>query len=329
MIRKLLIASVVIGVCIFLLPSHWAFCSEPYPTKAIDIIVPYSPGGGTDNMMRVIATYLSPIWKVPINIVNKPGGGGIPGTREALIAKPDGYTMLGEGHATSSFLAAFQQNLPFDWTNRTWICRAEIDPVVFVVRPDAPWNSLKEIADFAKKNPKSLRFGSTGGGGISYAAGGQFVAVTEIPMANVNWVFFPAGSAVATALAGSHIDFGAQQMSEVYSLIMGKRLKPLALIYPKRSDLLPDVPTVAEQGYSGIDAFGWHGIAGPPGLPEAITNFWITSMEKASSDPAYIDKVNNVQKIVNFLAGKPFKDWVLNEDYPKYLALAKKLGIRK
>jgi tripartite-type tricarboxylate transporter receptor subunit TctC len=308
---------------------HQSFGAAPYPTKAIDIIVPYSPGGGTDNMARVIATYLSKIWGVPINVVNKPGGGGIPGTREALIAKPDGYTMLCEGHATSSFLAAFQADLPFDWKNRTFICRTEIDPVVFVVRPDASWKNLKEVVEFSKKNPNSLRFGSTGGGGISYAACGQFLVAADIPLASVNMVFFPAGSAVVTALAGSHVDFGAQQMSEVVSMIQGKKIRPLAFIYNKRSPLLPEVPTVTEEGYPQIDAFGWHGIAGPPGLPEDIADKWMKGLEKASSDPVYIDMVGKVYKIVSFLGGKKFKEWVLQDDYPKYLKMAEKLGIRK
>jgi tripartite-type tricarboxylate transporter receptor subunit TctC len=93
--------------------------------------------------------------------------------------------------------------------------------------------------------------------------------------------------------------------------------------------LLPEVPTVTEEGYPQIDAFGWHGIAGPPGLPEDIADKWMKGLEKASSDPVYIDMVGKVYKIVSFLGGKKFKEWVLQDDYPKYLKMAEKLGIRK
>lgn len=154
----------------FLTSYDWGSQSFAYPTKPIELIVPFNPGGGADVAGRLFATYLSKKWNVPVNVINKTGGAGIIGTRDVLTAPPDGYTMLGEGHATSSLLAAFQENIPFNWENRTFICRVTLDPIIYLVRPDAPWKNLKEVAEFAQKNPKTLRWGSGGLGGISSAA---------------------------------------------------------------------------------------------------------------------------------------------------------------
>ncbi len=137
--RKLAIFFMVV---LFLNVTALGRASSVYPNKAIEIILPFNPGGGADVAARLFATYLSKKWKVSVNVINKTGGGGIVGTREVMVAPPDGYTMLGEGHATSTLLDAFQANLPFKWDERTFICRVTLDPLIYLVRPDAPWNNL-------------------------------------------------------------------------------------------------------------------------------------------------------------------------------------------
>jgi tripartite-type tricarboxylate transporter receptor subunit TctC len=302
--------------------------SSEYPTKAIEIIMPFNPGGGADVAARLFAAYLSKKWNVPVNVLNKTGGAGIIGTRDVLVATPDGYTMLGEGHATSSLLAAFQENLPFQWDKRTFICRVTLDPLIYLVRPDAPWKSLKEVADFTLKNPKVLRWGNGGLGGVSAAAGIQFFMLNKIPLTAINRVVFQGESPVLAALAGSHIDFAGQQTSASIGMVSGKKIRPLAVVSGKRFSDLPDVPTVGEMGFPQLDVTGWHGISGPPGLPEAIVQKWAKTLEEASTDPVFLDMASKVYKVVNYLGPKDFKDFVMSE-YDKYLAMGKEIGIRK
>ena len=221
-------------VSVLFLSLHGQGMAAPaYPTKAIDLILPFNPGGGADVAARLFATYLSKKWNVPINVINKTGGAGIIGTRDVLVAPPDGYTMLGEGHATSTLLDAFQANLPFKWDNRTFICRVTLDPLIYLVRPDAPWKNLKEVADFALKNPKSLRWGNGGLGGVSAAAGIQFFMLNKIPVDSINRVVFQGETPVIAALAGSHIDFAGQQTSASIGMVAGKKIKPLAVVSGK------------------------------------------------------------------------------------------------
>jgi tripartite-type tricarboxylate transporter receptor subunit TctC len=302
--------------------------ASDYPNKAIQIIMPFNPGGGADVAARLFATYLSKKWKVPVNVLNKAGGAGIIGTRDVMEAAPDGYTMLGEGHASSSLLAAFEENLPFQLENRTFICRVTLDPLIYLVRPDAPWKSLKELADFTLKSPKVLRWGNGGLGGVSAAAGIQFFMLNKIPIANVNRVVFQGEAPVIAALAGSHIDFAGQQTSASMGMVLGKKIRPLAVVSEKRFASLPDVPTVGEVGYPQLDVTGWHGISGPPGLPEAISTKWAKALEEASTDPAFLDMANKAYKVVSYLGPKDFREFVMKE-YTKYVAMGKEIGIRK
>ncbi len=299
-----------------------------YPNKAIELILPFNPGGGADVAARLFATYLSKKWNVPVNVINKTGGAGIIGTRDVLVAPPDGYTMLGEGHATSTLLDAFQANLPFKWDNRTFICRVTLDPLIYLVRPDAPWKNLKEVADFALKNPKALRWGNGGLGGVSAAAGIQFFMLNKIPVESINRVVFQGETPVIAALAGSHIDFAGQQTSASIGMVAGKKIRPLAVVSEKRFSFLQEVPTVAEMGYPQLDVTGWHGISGPPGLPEPIAEKWAKALEEASKDPVFLDMASKVYKVVSYQGPKEFKEFVMSE-HKKYSEMGKEVGIRK
>ena len=308
------------------------FCAqalgETYPTKPVDLIVPYNPGGGADLTARLLSGYFSKVMGIQLSVINKPGGGGIIGAREVLTARPDGYTMLCEGHATSSMLAAFQPGeLPFDWRKRTWIARMTKDPVIYQVRMDAPWKTLKEVAEFTKKNPKQLRWGATGVSGVGSPAGIQFFRANNISLDMVNRVMFPGESPVLAALAGGHIDFTGQQYGPSWGLIEGKKIRPIAVIAEKRLPLLGDVPTVAEAGYPMLDVHGWHGLTGPLGLPKQVVDFWVRELGKAHKDPVFHEMAEKVKKEVAYLGSKEFEEFVERE-YQKYLALAKDVGAK-
>ncbi len=313
--------------------SNQAFGQPAYPTKPVDIIVPWGPGGGTDLCARVIAKYVVQSTGFPMNVVNKPGGGGVVAVREMLMdTKPDGYTMLAETHGGSSMVGAYNEpaDIPFDWRKRTWIAMTDKDLVVYTVKHDSPWKTIKDVADFAKKNPEKFRWGTTGRGGISIPAMVQFFQANNIPVEKVlpSQVLFKSGADTVVALAGGHIDICAQQVSEVSGLIEGKKVRGLAVVFEKRLPIFPDVPTVAEAGYPMFDTVGWHGISGPPGLPKHVVDFWATSLEKASKDPVFIDMLHKLHKVAVYLGPKEVEDFV-EKEYQKYLEGAKYLGWRK
>jgi len=306
---------------LFLLTSQ-VMGEEAYPTKPIDLIVAVTPGGGVDISARLVAGYLLQVAGIHVNVINKPAGAGIPAIYELMTGRSDGYTMMTEGHAFTSTYAFYTGTLPYDWRKRTFCARITKDPLIYQVRANAPWNTLKEVAEFIKKRPKEIRWGTMGVGGVSTPGLAQFFRAKNIDIKATNRVNFPGEAQVLTALAGGHIDFAAQQYGPSWSLISGKKTRPLAVVSEKRISLLPDVPTVTEAGYPMLNVHGWHGISGPPGLPKHITDFWVRSLEKAAKDPVFLEMAERVKKEVAYLGPKDFVEFV-EQEYKKYVELAK------
>ncbi len=317
--------SLVLGLLLIFLSFHslcgWAF-GEGYPTKPIDMIVAYGPGGGSDIMARFLAGYFAKVSGIQLNVINKTGGAGAIGLQAALTSRPDGYTMLMDTHGIGSMIALYPGTYPVDWRKRTWCARIAIEPMVYQVRTDAPWKTLKEVAEFIKQNPEKLRWGTSGLTGCGAPAGIQFFRANDISMKMIRRVMFQGASEVVVALAGGHIDFASQQYSESASLIEGKKTRPTAVAAAKRLPLLPDVPTVTEAGYPMLDVIGWQAVSGPAGLPKQVVDFWAKSLEKACKDPAFIEQAEKLKKEVTYLGPKEFEAFVEGE-YQKYAKLGK------
>jgi len=299
-----------------------------YPTKPIDMNVGFGPGGAADVAARLVAGYVSKKWGQPVNVINMPGASGIIGTRATLAAKPDGYTLMMDNHAVSAMLAASQMDLPFKWENRTTIARVTVDPVFYTVKQDAPWKNLKEVAEHIRKNPKVLRWGVAGVTAVGAYAVPQFLEVNNLPFDSLNKVVFKSGAEVITALAGGHIDFAGQQYSESSALILGKKIRGLAVVNPDRLPGLPDVPTAREVGYPGLNVYGWQGVSGPPNLPKEVVDKWDKAVQEASKDPAFLEQAAKIYKVIAYLGPKEFWEF-MQDEYKRYLPLAVKMGMRK
>jgi tripartite-type tricarboxylate transporter receptor subunit TctC len=276
----------------------------------------------------LVAGYISKKWGQPINVINMPGASGIIGTRHVLSAKPDGYTLMMDNHAVSAMLAASQMDLPFKWENRTTIGRVTVDPVFYTVKQDSPWKNLKEVAEHIRKNPKVVRWGIAGVTAVGAFAMPQFLEVNNLPFDSLNKVVFKSGAEVITALAGGHIDFAAQQYSESSALILGKKIRGLAVVNPERLPGTPDVPTAKEVGYPGLNVYGWQGVSGPANLPKDVVEKWDKTLQEASKDPAFLEQAAKIYKVIAYLGPKEFWEF-MQDEYKRYLPLAIKMGMRK
>jgi tripartite-type tricarboxylate transporter receptor subunit TctC len=311
-----------------------ALASEPaaaqtgYPTKPIDIIVGFAPGGGADVAARLIASYASKKWGQAVNVVNMPGASGITGALRAFGARPDGYTLLLEPHATASMLFAVESDVPFKLDGKTPIALITLDPVIYTVKYDSPWKTLHDVAAAAKADPKSFRYGLAGVAAVATFSVAQFLFTAGVPVAETNRVMFTGGAPVVTALAGGHIDFAGQQWSESAGLIQGKKIRGLAVVHTARLPGLPDVPTAKEAGFPQLDVVGWQGLSGPPRLPPAIVQKWNALIAEAAKDPAFIEQATKVNKIIAYKPADEF--WKFQQDELKrYLPLATAMGLRK
>jgi tripartite-type tricarboxylate transporter receptor subunit TctC len=299
-----------------------------YPTRPVEIIVGYAPGGGADVAARLIAGHASKKLGQPVNVVNMPGASGITGALRALGARPDGYTLMLEPHATASMLFAVESDVPYKMDGKTPIALMTLDPVVYTVKADSPWKSLADVAAAAKGSPTGFRWGIAGVSGVAAFSVSQFLFAAGVPIAETNKVVFTGGAPALAALAGGHVDFAGQQWSESAGLIAGGKIRPLAVVHATRLPGLADAPTVKEAGFPDLDVVGWQGLVGPPKLPAAIVARWVTLLEDASKDPAFIEQAQKASKVIAFKGPDAF--WQFQQDeLKKYLPLAMRMGIRK
>ena len=256
--------------------------AQQFPAKEVSIIVTYAPGGATDLVFRALAASTQKHLGKAVVVVNKPGGGGTVGVVEAQRAKPDGYTLLTA--ITPLTILPHQVKTTFTYRDFEPIINVVQDPVMFQVRGDAPWRTLGEFLDYAKKNPGFITVGNSGaGGGVHLIA----LAFEKAAGVQFNHIPFAGGGPSVTALLGGHINAVSVSPPEGIAQVKAGKLRIIALFSERRMSDFPDVPTVREQG---VDfALGqWRGLAAPKGTsPEAI-RILHDAFRKGMEDPAFV-----------------------------------------
>lgn len=239
------------------------------PPRPIRMIVPFSPGGFTDIITRVVAQHLSVAWKQQVIVENKPGANGIIGSEIVARAAPDGHTLLvmAPGHASN---VSLQSKLPYDTLRDfTPIALLITLPSVLVVHPSVPVATMREFIDLAKSKPGELAYGSGGNGSSQHLAMEMLKTMAGIDLVHVPYK----GSAPAEAdLVGGQVKAMFAATVSITPQIKAGRLKALAMSSAKRSQAMPDVPTVAESGLPGYVAIAWAGMLGPKDLPRPIVD---------------------------------------------------------
>lgn len=241
---------------------------DKYPNRTIRYIVPYTPGGFNDTLARIVSQKLSEAWGVPVVVENRPGGGTLPGSDAVAKAAPDGYTLLGVAFPFGANPSIYK-NLPYDTVK-------DFTPLIFagqtqnllVVKPALPVNSVKELIDYAKKNPGKVSYGSTGIGSSNHLSMELFKSMAGVDLVHVPYK----GSApMVNDMLGGHIDVAFDNTPNVLPQVNGDKLRALGVSSKVRSALAKDVPTVSEAGVPGYEVSVWFGIVGPAGMkPEVV-----------------------------------------------------------
>jgi tripartite-type tricarboxylate transporter receptor subunit TctC len=186
---------------------------EKYPTRAIEIIAPFSPGGSTDLMARIIAPFLSKKWGVPVNTVNKPGGNTVPASLEVYNARPDGYTMLMDGTPSATLVVAAVKNLPYKIMDRTFISVVDTCPMLVMVGPNSPFKNLKDLENEAKKDPGTFTWTSLGGAGNQDLLVRQWLKAIGVDVMKTKPVMSKGGTEPITLTAGGHVKIGSSTVA--------------------------------------------------------------------------------------------------------------------
>ncbi|MBU3594066.1 tripartite tricarboxylate transporter substrate binding protein [Polynucleobacter sp. 71A-WALBACH] len=254
-----------------------------YPSKPINLVVPYGAGGSADSRSRQLAQKMSVILKQPIIVDNKPGAGGNIGTEFVARATPDGYTIGMGNFAPMAVNKTLFGNLRYDpEIDISPIILIEKGPLVLVVHPNSPYKTILDIVTAAKAKPGTLTFSSGGIGGSHQLSAELFMQNAGIKMIHVP---YKSGSAGLTDLMGGNVDMMFDQMYSAVPSIKADKLRPIAITSKKRSPLLPNVPSFAEVGYPKVEVLNWQGFIAPAKTPKPIIDKLNAAANEALKDP--------------------------------------------
>ncbi len=240
--------------------------AQDYPTKPIELVVPFVAGGTTDNIARLIAQRFSESWGQTVVVNNRPGGGSTIGTNAVAKAAPDGYTLL---VTTIGFaINAGLQKLPYDPINDfTPITELASLPLMLVVHASVPATNLQEFIALAKSQPGGWDYASSGIGTSPHLAAEMFKSAAGVDLIHVPYK----GNAEAmNSLLGGHVKIYFALVPAALQHIKAGTLRALAVTTEKRLPYLPDVPTIAEQGFPGYEISSWQGVFAPAGTPKEV-----------------------------------------------------------
>lgn len=267
--RRLLAAGVALATTLAGV-SGAAFAQNNYPTKPITMIVPFSAGGTTDILARIVGLQLGKALGQPVVIDNRPGAGGNIGASLAAKAPGDGYTLFMGTIGTHAINQSLYSKLPYDPVKDfAPITRVAMVPNLVVANPNVPVKSIKELIAYVKANPDKLSYGSSGSGSSMHLSGELFNSMTGLHIQHIPYK----GSAPAVNdLLGNQIGLMFDNMPSSYPHVKAGKLRAIAVTSAKRSPALPDVPTVAEAGVPGYEATSWFALYATGGTPKPIVD---------------------------------------------------------
>jgi tripartite-type tricarboxylate transporter receptor subunit TctC len=273
---KLLASTVLLG-----LTFAAGAAMAAYPEKPISLIVPFPAGSGTDSVGRIFAEELSKQLGQPVIVENKPGANATIAANYVARAKPDGYTLFVTTNTSHSAAPWLMKNVSYDPVKDfTPIARGGNLPFILVTNPEKPYKSVKELIDYAKKNPGKVTYASGNSTGI--VGGGTLQVVTGTEMLHVPYKGTPQA---LTDLVAGQVDFMFTDLTSGTPFVKSDRLRALAVSTAKRSSLLPDLPSMQEAGVDNFDLNSWNGYFGPAGMDPQIVKTLNTAINKIVSDP--------------------------------------------
>ncbi|MCC6196414.1 MAG: tripartite tricarboxylate transporter substrate binding protein [Burkholderiales bacterium] len=256
-----------------------------YPERPVTLIVPFAPGGSSDIVGRSLAQPLSERLGQSIVIENLGGAGGTIGTQKAVRAKPDGYTVLLGSGSEILINKIINPKTPYDATkDLAPLAFVGTGPMVLVAKTSLPANSIDEVLTLARAKPDSLSYGSAGNGTPMHVAGELLkirgkVAIVHVP--------YKGAAPALTDLVGGQIDLAVSTLSAALPHIRSGKVKAIAVTSAKRTDLAPEIPTIAEtKGLEGFDLGVWFGLFAPAGTPSDVTRRLQAETQAVVQDPA-------------------------------------------
>ena len=315
--RTMLATAVALAAGLFAAPAFAAF-----PDKPVNVICPWTAGGGTDVLLRALSKEAEKFLGQTINVVNQTGGAGAIGHNAIRAARPDGYTI---GMITFELNSLPPQGLvPFTWKDFDPVMLINTDAAALTVRADAPYSTVRGFMDHARANPGEITIGNSAPGSVWHIAAGLAAEKTGV---NVKHVPFNGAQPAVTALVGGHIKAVAVSVAEVRSQVQAGNLKILGVMAAERDKIFPNVPTFKEQGVD-VQFATWRGLAFPKGVPAANRAKVADAYKKAFETKEFKEFAANAALTLNYQDGAEFTKF-LDQNYKDVAAVMKGLGLSK
>ena len=296
-----------------------------YPTKNIELTIPFAAGGGVDLFGRTVAQLLNDQKLVtkPITVINRPGAGGSVGMTLMVKRKGDPYSLL--GIAIHAIVTPLTLGTPYSYRDMTPIAKLFSEYQMLVVRTASPIRSLKDVEAALKKDPGGLSIGGASLGNADHIAIAKFARAIGIDPGKLNYIPYSGGES-NSAIMGGHVDIGLGGLDLMPHVEAG-RMRVLAVSSPKRlGGTFQKLPTFIEQGYD-VTNENWRGLFGPPEMPPAVVQYWRTALAQMVQSPAWKAELDKNQWVPTFETDT-FRA-SLDRDSQTYAALLKQLGLLK
>jgi len=319
--KKTLVTALLGAVALFATP----LAAQDFPTKPVQLMVAYPPGGSTDIGARIVASIAEKAMGQPMVVVNKGGAGGQVGWTELSRQKPDGYYIgfINLPGFNTVILDPERQAI-FDTKSFTPIINQVLDPGVVWVAANSPFKTMKDVIDAAKKEPGKVRAATTGILSDDHLA---ILMVEEAaPGSNFRIVHLEGGAAQMKETLGGNIDVSFDNVGSIVKQVQGGQVRALAVMDTQRSNFLPDVPTTVELGMPTVISSSTRGIAGPKGMDPKLVAKLQDILKKAMEDPDHIKKLDDVGLGIKVMVGAEYQKYYdeLHVKAAKYTEWAKK-----
>ena len=297
-----------------------------FPSKPVNIVVPFPPGGAADQPARLFSQAMNNVWKHPAVVTTRPGAGGAIGTVAVANAAADGHTLLVTNPSLLILPEAdrlFGRTTPFDRSSFVPLGLLVADPVVLVVKSDAPWKNYQEFVADAQANPDKITYGSSGAYSASHLPIEMLANAAGMKLRHIS---YSGGGPAIQAVLGGHIGVTASSPSAVSALIKSGALRPLVGSGAKRIASLPDVPTAVELGYKDAEFYIWIGLFAPANTPPAVVQTLRADIQKAvTMDNGFNQSMIKLGAVPDYRPAAAFDDF-LNKDADRIKATLLRIG---
>jgi tripartite-type tricarboxylate transporter receptor subunit TctC len=314
--------------CVALLMPCGAQADDSYPSHPITLVVPFSAGGDADLAARNLAKAAHKLLPEPLVVQNKGGANGAIGSMFVLDAAPDGYTLLLARVGSQAILPALQPDLKYKWNDFTLLGLLDLNPMVCVVREDAPYRTLGDLVKAMREQHGKLNYSTSGPATALNLATQVLLDAAKLDKGAATQIIYKGGGEATAAVLSKEVDFSCNNVTALLGNVKGQRLRALVATTAQRLPELPDVPTARETGYPQLENVnGWSALYGPPNMSRELVNQWASVLGRISQDKEWQAGVRNVSSIAHVLPPEETRHFVASQ-YDLYNGLGKKLDIQ-